>query len=73
VLYRLVQQHLETWLARTRESDPDGLPVTAHVERELRGYLTCGIIELPILSGRIEFGFRPASSRRDLSNASRLD
>jgi hypothetical protein len=26
VPYRLVQQHLETWLARTREHDPDGLP-----------------------------------------------
>jgi hypothetical protein len=44
VLYRLVQQHLETWLARTREHDPDGFPVTAHVERELRGYLACGIL-----------------------------
>ena len=44
VLYRLVQQHLETWLARTRENDPDGFPVTASIERELRGYLTCGIL-----------------------------
>ena len=44
VLYRLVQQQLETWLARTREHDPDGFPVTASIERELRGYLTCGIL-----------------------------
>ena len=44
VLYGLVQQHLETWLARTRERDPDGFPVTAYVERELRQYLSCGIL-----------------------------
>jgi hypothetical protein len=29
---------------RTRENDPDAGPVTAYVERELRGYLTCGIL-----------------------------
>jgi len=43
-LYRLVQQHLETWLARRRESDPDGNPVARHIERELRAYLECGIL-----------------------------
>ena len=43
-LYRLVQQHLETWLARRRESDLDGTPVARHIERELRGYLECGIL-----------------------------
>jgi hypothetical protein len=43
-LYRLVQQHLETWLARTREADPDSIPVARHIERELRGFLDCGIL-----------------------------
>ena len=35
--YRLVQQHLETWLAHRRERDADGVPIPRHVERELRG------------------------------------
>jgi Transposase zinc-binding domain len=43
-LYRLVQQHLETWLTRRREADPDGAPLPCHVERELRGYVECGIL-----------------------------
>ena len=43
-LYRLLQQHLETWLARTREADPDSIPVARHIERELRGFLDCGIL-----------------------------
>ena len=45
-LYRLVQQHLESWLAVRRESDPDGggAPIPRHVERQLRGYLECGIL-----------------------------
>mgnify|MGYP001603157960 FL=1 len=38
-LYRLVQQHLKTWLARRHESDIDSVPIPRHVERELRGYL----------------------------------
>jgi hypothetical protein len=37
--YRLVQQHLETWLARRREGDCEGIPIPDHVARELRGYL----------------------------------
>lgn len=44
VLYRLVQRHLETWLSRARENDPDGAPLAAYVERELRGFLSCGIL-----------------------------
>jgi hypothetical protein len=43
-LYRLVQQHLETWLARSRDADPDSAPIPRHVERELRAYLECGIL-----------------------------
>lgn len=44
VLYRLVQQHLASWLAARREADPDGVPIPRHVERELRGYLERGIL-----------------------------
>lgn len=35
-LYRLVQQHLESWLARRREGDADGAPIPRHIECELR-------------------------------------
>jgi hypothetical protein len=44
VLYRLVQQHLESWLAARREADPDGVPIPRHVERELRGDVDRGIL-----------------------------
>ena len=44
VLYRLVQQHLETYLALAREGDGDGHAVPGYVERELRSYLECGIM-----------------------------
>ena len=44
LLYRLVQRHLSTWLAASRERDPDGIAVPAHIERELRGYLACSIL-----------------------------
>ena len=42
VLYRLVQQHLETYLALA--CDGDGHAVPGYVERELRRYLECGIL-----------------------------
>ena len=44
VLYQLVQQHLETYLARAREEDGDGQRVPAYVERAFRRYLACGIL-----------------------------
>jgi hypothetical protein len=44
VLYRVAQRHLQTWLAQSRERDPDSGPIAPYVERELRGYLTCGIL-----------------------------
>ena len=44
VLYRLVQQHLETYLALAWEGDGDGHAVPGYVERELRRYLECGIL-----------------------------
>ncbi|MGH8565073.1 MAG: hypothetical protein ACREXW_13705 [Gammaproteobacteria bacterium] len=42
VVYQVVQKHLETWLAHTREAEPDGDPVPRFVERDLRRYLDCG-------------------------------
>jgi hypothetical protein len=44
VLYRCVQQHLETWLAHCRDSHDDEWSVPEHVEREFRRYLDCGIL-----------------------------
>jgi hypothetical protein len=46
VPYQAVQEHLETWLARQREADPEGDPIPAYVERDLRRYLECGIPRL---------------------------
>ena len=43
-LYRVVQQHLETYLTLAREDDWDGCSVPAYVEREFRQYLECGIL-----------------------------
>jgi hypothetical protein len=33
VVYQVVQQHLETWLAQAREADPDSDPIPRFVER----------------------------------------
>ena len=41
VLYRVVRESLETFLAHARESYESPLP--RYVEKELRGYLRCGI------------------------------
>ncbi|HUH12199.1 MAG TPA: transposase zinc-binding domain-containing protein, partial [Longimicrobiales bacterium] len=43
-LYPLVQQHLETFLARTAEADPLGEGVAGWVEEDFRAYLRCGIL-----------------------------
>ncbi len=43
VLYRYVQEHLETWLVQCRDGHDDAGPVPAYVEREFRRYLECGI------------------------------
>jgi hypothetical protein len=43
LLYRTVQTHLATWLERTADSRPGG-SAPAHVEREFRRYLECGIL-----------------------------
>ena len=44
VVYRLVQEYLETWLVPKREIDPDGDPVLSYVERDFRKFLDCGIL-----------------------------
>ena len=44
VTYQAVQGHLEPWLRLARSSEPDGDPIPAHVEREFRKYLTCGVL-----------------------------
>jgi hypothetical protein len=41
VLYRVVQHHLETFLASTREQ---GRVVPRFVERELHAFLDCGLL-----------------------------
>jgi DNA-directed RNA polymerase subunit RPC12/RpoP len=44
VLYGVVQAHFETYLCRCGEGNWDGSAVPAHVEREFRRYLECGIL-----------------------------
>ena len=44
VLYRCVQEHLETWLAQCGDGPDDEWSVPEHVEREFRRYLDCGIL-----------------------------
>jgi hypothetical protein len=43
VVYQLVREHLEMWLARVRESEPDCDPIPRFVERDLSKNLECGI------------------------------
>jgi hypothetical protein len=43
VIYRVVQEHFETYLSLSAESW-GGKPVSPHVEREFRRYLECGIL-----------------------------
>jgi hypothetical protein len=43
-LYKVVQQHLETYLTLAEEYDWDGQPVSAYVESEFRRYLECGVL-----------------------------
>jgi hypothetical protein len=43
VLYKLVQDNLETWLATRREACLDDDPIPTHVEKAFRNYLLCGI------------------------------
>jgi len=42
VVYQVVQQHLESWLAEISELDGGALP--AYIERDFRRFLDCGIL-----------------------------
>jgi len=44
IAYKVVQQHLETWLATHREAKPDDEPIPSYVEGDLRQYLQCGML-----------------------------
>jgi DNA-directed RNA polymerase subunit RPC12/RpoP len=44
VLYRVVQENLETWLARREAAESESGGAPAWVEGELRRYLECGIL-----------------------------
>jgi len=50
-LYQVLSQHLETFLEHTRTGDRR---VPAHVERELRDYLVCGILGYGFVRVRCE-------------------
>jgi len=47
VLYQLVQEHLETFLALADDRTGSGLP--GYVERDFRKYLDCGILARVLL------------------------
>ena len=44
ILYRVVQENLEDFLAREREACPDDDPIPAYVENTFRKYLSCGVL-----------------------------
>jgi hypothetical protein len=50
VLYQLVQEQLETFLALSEEGTGEGLP--GYVERDFRKYLDCGILALGLARAR---------------------
>jgi hypothetical protein len=52
VLYRCVQQHLETWLAHCREGYDAERSAPEYVERELRRQLDCGIVARGLAQAR---------------------
>ena len=49
-LYRLVQEHLETYLLLAEEGEWGAPSVPAQVEREFRRYLECGILAHGLLA-----------------------
>jgi len=49
-LYRLVQEHLETYLLLAEEGEWGTPAVPAQVEREFRRYLECGILAHGLLA-----------------------
>ena len=44
VVYQVLQDHLETWLAGCRQADEEGSQVATYIEQDFRKYLDCGIL-----------------------------
>jgi hypothetical protein len=44
LLHEVVRSRLEPFLAAARDRSPSGRGLPAHVERDLRAYLDCGIL-----------------------------
>ena len=44
VLYQVLAEYVETFLARASPGDEGGFGLPRFVERELRGFLDCGIL-----------------------------
>jgi hypothetical protein len=44
VLYRVVQDHLQTFLAQARGHNPNGYGMPSFMEREFTRYLECGVL-----------------------------
>jgi hypothetical protein len=44
VLYRVVQDHLQTFLAQARDQNPNGCGMPSFIEREFTRYLECGVL-----------------------------
>jgi hypothetical protein len=52
VLYRVIDEHLETFLETARRH-ADGASLPEFVEREFRDFLTCGVLAYPRCGGRL--------------------
>ena len=62
-IYRIVAEHLETFLDEAREKHERGLP--DYVERELREYLKCGILPYGFLLCYVLFRSSAQAMRAD--------
>ena len=57
ILYSVVQDHLQTFLAGARAENPDGHGLPSFVEREFTRYLECGILTIGAVGCR-DRGYR---------------
>ena len=77
-LYKIVAEHLEGWLENRAVAEQ---PVSAHIERELRSYLTCGILcfgigRAPAAEPRpigVEIGLRRGALEQGGCNRGRIE
>ena len=65
-LYRLVQEHLETYLLLAEEGEWGTPAVPAQVEREFRRYLECGILVRGLLVPSVGLAPLPGGWRENL-------